>query len=356
MKSGDKLPFAVDVTIKEYLPPRRLWHIPTTSPGTCPGCGIKIEGQTAISAAGHEWHPECFRCSLCREQLPQEGFITKNELIFHHDCYLQCYSERCAKCTEIVDPKEGCKIMNRVYHKKCLCCEKCGRKQSSEGKMLSLYNMPYCQGCYEELIKLFPRCVTCQRPVLPTEESNSFFFQGQKYFYHTPDCAKCNHCSSTKSDSLAVYKNKLYCKSCYNEASKKICAHCNEPIFGQVSKMEDVFWHSEHFQCSICHAIIQPSNCVFSFGILKCKPCATEDRPVCQGCGKPILDNPISALRAMWHPECLTCQFCDRNVNNRKFYNVSGMPCCLECFDQQKREGNIDKRGNLKKKSHKHKH
>lgn len=360
MKGGGKLPFAVDVTIKEYKPPRRLWHIPNTPPGTCPGCGSKIEGQSSISAAGHDWHVECFRCSLCRNPMPADQFVTRADLIFHHDCQLQCYNDRCAKCTELVDTKDGCQLLNRVYHRSCLSCERCGKKQSTGAKILSLYNMPYCQSCYEELIKTFPRCVTCQRPVLPSEDSKSFFYQGQKYFFHNPDCAKCAHCSKIpKVDELIVHKNKLCCKNCYKEASKKICAQCNEPIFNQASKMENIYWHAEHFQCSICHANIQPTSCVFNFGILKCKPCATEDRPICQGCGRPIQDSPVTALRAQWHQQCLICQFCERNVIGKKFFNVSGLPCCNECFEQQKKEGNIDKKGQLKKKSsksHKHKH
>jgi len=330
-----------------------LWHIPNSAPGVCPGCGSRIEGQSSIAAAGHTWHVECFRCSLCRQPMSAEQFVTRNDLIFHHDCLIQCYNDRCAKCTEIVDTKDGCQLLNCVYHKKCLECEKCGKKQSSGIKILSLYNMPYCQGCYDELVKLFPRCVTCQKAVLPNEDSGSIFYQGQKYYYHHPDCAKCAKCSKVqKSDELIVYNKRIYCKSCYREASKKVCAQCNELIFDQASKMENICWHAEHFQCSICHALIQPNSCVFNFGILKCKPCATEDRPTCAGCGKPILENAVAALRGQWHMQCLVCQFCGKNVIGKKFFNVSGLPCCDKCLDRERKEGVIDKYGRLKKHRH----
>jgi hypothetical protein len=32
--------------------------------------------------------------------------------------------------------------------------------------------------------------------------------------------------------------------------------------------------------------------------------------PRCGGCGRPILDNYISALSRHWHPECFACRVC----------------------------------------------
>ncbi|EAY17828.1 LIM domain containing protein [Trichomonas vaginalis G3] len=363
---GEYLPFAVKITIAEYTPPRRLWHIPDVAPGNCPRCDTKIDREK-VQAANRFWHLECFNCSLCRERMDVNSFIARDDLIFHPECYKLCYNERCSRCTQLTEPKDSCKAFGRIYHKNCLHCEKCLARQTLSSRISSFYSIPYCSGCYEELMKLFPVCIACKKPVLPTDKCKSYFWEGHKYFYHVPDCEKCPKCGKAPDNGgdpdkqiYCVEDERLYCYECYKEACKKICATCNRPIFEQASKMENVYWHSHHFQCTVCNTILKPNTCVFDYGILKCKSCATEDKPVCAGCGKPIVDEPVTACRTIWHPQCLRCQFCDKGVLGKKFTNVSGAPCCEKCYSEKMDDGTIDRKtGQLKTHHHhsrKHRH
>jgi len=352
LSRDDLLPFSVPLIIGQYDPPRRLWHVPNTPPGICPGCTSKIENdRSKITIAGHDWHQECFRCSLCQQPIPIDKCVTKDDLVLHLHCALECFSERCAKCTKLVDQKEGLQVLGRVYHKSCLCCEKCGDKQSINVKLLAIYQQPYCSQCYEDLIDLFPKCITCKRPILPTGERREFFCHGEKYFIHYPDCLKCAFCPKPpREDQCMVYDNKLCCNNCYTEAHKRICAACNEPIFEQSSKMENIHWHQNHFECTVCRTPLKANTCVFNFGVLKCRSCAAEDKPICVGCGKTILDQGVQACNGIWHSQCLKCQFCHKNVINKKFSNVSSRPCCEDCYKIKREEGEIDKSGALIKK------
>lgn len=359
---GEFLPFAVKIQIAEYEPPRRLWHIPDVPPGICPFCNTKIERES-IKAADRQWHLECFNCSHCRERMDHNSFVRRDDLVFHPHCFQECFNDRCSRCTKLADRNESALLFGRVYHKNCLFCEKCNARMTLSSKISSFYGIPYCNGCYEELMKLFPICIACKKPCLPTDKTKSFFWEGKKYFYHVPDCEKCPKCNKTPDNGgdinkqvYCVAEDRLYCIPCYKEACKKICAYCNEPIFGQASKMENIYWHSEHFKCTICNGILKPNTCVFNYGILKCKSCATEDKPSCAGCGKPIQDEPVTACRTIWHPQCLRCQFCDKGVLGKKFTNVSGKPCCHDCFQEQVERGVIDRMtGQLKKRKHKSK-
>ncbi|OHT02065.1 hypothetical protein TRFO_07231 [Tritrichomonas foetus] len=354
---GDEnlLPLAHIVAVASCEPPRRLWHVPNTHPGYCPGCERKIE-KTLLQFNGHDWHPECFRCSLCGQPFKNQGCVPKDDLILHNECYQQCFCERCAKCTELVSPKKAIQALGKIFHQKCFTCMRCGDQDATLNKFLTLYQFPYCNHCFEELSEYFPKCLHCKHVINPSQEKREFFFQGKKYFVHYPDCFKCVFCPEPlTTKNCCMYDNRLICRDCYDKGMAKICAHCNEPIFDQGAKMENIYWHSQHFVCSVCHQPLKPNTCVFRNGSLKCKSCSAEDRAKCSGCGKPVVEQGIHALGAVWHNECLRCQYCKKNVFKLRFSGIRNKPCCTECFMKLKSDGKIDKRGQLKI-DHKHHH
>ena len=345
--SSELLPLANVVSIDAYDPPRRLWHMPNTPPGVCPGCETKID-KSKLNFAGHDWHPECLRCSLCRQPLQAGQCVTKDDLILHHDCYRECFCERCAKCCQLVDPQDAVQAIGRSFHSKCFTCVRCGDRDSTMQMFLTLYGFPYCRKCFDELQDNFPKCLTCKKVILPTHEHREFFFRGKKYFVHFPDCFKCKFCTNQMHvKSCCVYEEQLVCKECFDSANKKICAECNKPIFEGGARMDNIFWHTEHFVCSVCKQALKPNTCVFYAGVLKCRNCAAEDRSKCAGCGNVVNDNGVHACGSLWHSACLKCQFCHISVLTKKFSNIRNKPCCVDCFNKLKQENKIDKRGQL---------
>ena len=355
--SKDLLPLANVVTIEPYDPPRRLWHIPNTPPGICPGCETKID-KSRLQFAGHDWHPECFRCSLCRQQFQNQQCVLKDDLVLHQECFQQCFCERCAKCCKLIDPKKSVQAIGRSFHSKCFTCIRCGDSDSTLEMFLTIYGFPYCKNCFNELQDNFPKCLTCKKVILPTHEHREFFFRGKKYFVHYPDCIKCTYCpSQLHSKSCCVYEftendddnvqQQLVCKDCFDSANKKICASCNRPIFDAGARMENIFWHTEHFICSVCKQPLKPNTCVFYAGVLKCRTCSAQDRSKCAGCGQPVKEQGVHACGSLWHSTCLKCQFCNASVLSKKFSNIRNKPCCVDCFNKLKMENKIDKRGQL---------
>lgn len=117
----------------------------------------------------------------------------------------------------------------------------------------------------------------------------------------------------------------------------------------------DRTWHPEHFFCAQCGAFFGPEgelllllllllfsplhSSVFSlqhcWGLSPCvcvclgfhekdgKAYCRKDyfdlfAPKCGGCARAILENYISALNSLWHPECFVCRVCTVYV----FWNV----------------------------------
>lgn len=346
--SEDLLPFANIVSIEPFDPPRRLWHMPNTPPGICPGCETKID-KSRLTFAGHDWHPECFRCSLCREPFQNPQCVPKDDLVLHQECYKQCFCERCAKCTQLIDPQQSVQAIGKFFHQKCFTCMKCGDRDSTMTSFLPLYGFPYCMRCFQELQENFPKCLTCKKVILPTHEHREFFFRGKKYYVHFQECFKCSYCPvQLHVKSCCAYEDKLVCTTCLSNAFKKMCAECNKPIFeSQVAKMENIYWHPAHFVCSVCQQQLKPNTAVFNAGVLKCRTCSATDRSKCVGCGQVVSENGVHACGFLWHQNCLKCQFCDNNVLKAKFVNVQNKPCCVDCYRRLKSENKIDKRGQL---------
>ena len=65
--------------------------------GTCHACRKPILGQ-AITAMGHDWHPEHFICRGCSRSIWDERFYVIEDRPYHSHCYAQSVAKRCAYC------------------------------------------------------------------------------------------------------------------------------------------------------------------------------------------------------------------------------------------------------------------
>jgi hypothetical protein len=182
--------------------------------------------------------------------------------------------------------------------------------------------------------------------ILPSAERREFFFHSKKYFVHFPDCFKCKFCTNQLSiQTCCEYSAQLLCKDCYGTGFSRICATCNSPVFEQGAKIDGVWWHAEHFVCSVCSESLKPNTCVFQAGVLKCRGCAANERKKCRGCGQEVAEGAVRGCGYNWHPTCFKCQFCHVDVMRAQFCNVQGRPCCTACWQKQRSSGHINKRG-----------
>lgn len=137
------------------------------------------------------------------------------------------------------------------------------------------------------------------------------------------------------------------------------CFSCKEPIKkGQYVKAGELFFHSEHFLCEICHeppgkTYLTKENRIycqkdyvelFAFRCEMCqKPIAGKylnvkeknyhkECFVCFACGKPFEDlNYVSALQKNWHKECFRCKTCGEIFVDHKYKIMDGFPYHALC-------------------------
>lgn len=114
----------------------------------------------------------------------------------------------------------------------------------------------------------------------------------------------------------------------------KNCEHCKDPLDDNmkiINSNGDLF----HAKCFVCAQCFQPfENGVF-FEFEKRKYCQHDFQvlfaPCCGKCSEFITGRVIRALSSNWHPQCLTCDHCDKPVADIGFSKVGGRAVCKEC-------------------------
>ncbi|XP_055031943.2 transforming growth factor beta-1-induced transcript 1 protein isoform X2 [Misgurnus anguillicaudatus] len=116
-------------------------------------------------------------------------------------------------------------------------------------------------------------------------------------------------------------------------SSKGNCSACQKPVVGQVVTALGRVWHPEHFVCSECECELGNRNFFEKDG----RPYCEQDyftlySPHCAQCNKPILNKMVTALDKTWHPECFSCVKCSRSFGDEGFHDRDGQQYCQQCF------------------------
>ncbi|KAK1328700.1 hypothetical protein QTO34_012275 [Cnephaeus nilssonii] len=120
-----------------------------------------------------------------------------------------------------------------------------------------------------------------------------------------------------------------YCEKDYHTLFSPRCHYCNGPILDKVVTALDRTWHPEHFFCAQCGAFFGPEGFHEKDGKAYCrKDYFDMFAPKCGGCARAILENYISALNTLWHPECFVCRECFTPFINGSFFEHDGQPYC----------------------------
>ncbi|XP_050408909.1 leupaxin isoform X1 [Patella vulgata] len=148
-------------------------------------------------------------------------------------------------------------------------------------------------------------------------------------------CAHCNEELGTMNfyerDGLA------YCETDYHNLFAPRCGYCNGPIVDKCVTALNSTWHPEHFFCAQCGQPLGDEGFHEKDGKAFCR----DDyyslfAPKCGGCGRPIMDNYISALNRHWHPECFVCWDCHAPFGGGSFFDHEGLPYCETHYHAKK--------------------
>uniref|UniRef100_A0A8C1WFY6 Paxillin n=1 Tax=Cyprinus carpio TaxID=7962 RepID=A0A8C1WFY6_CYPCA len=145
-----------------------------------------------------------------------------------------------------------------------------------------------------------------------------------------PEHFVCTHCQEEiGSKNFFERDGQPYCEKDYHSLFSPRCYYCNGPILDRVVTALDRTWHPEHFFCAQCGSFFGPEGFHEKEGKAYCrKDYFDMFAPKCGGCARAILENYISALNALWHPECFVCRECFIPFVNGSFFEHEGQPYC----------------------------
>lgn len=145
-----------------------------------------------------------------------------------------------------------------------------------------------------------------------------------------PEHFVCTHCQQEiGSRNFFEREGQPYCERDYHHLFSPRCYYCNGPILDKVVTALDRTWHPEHFFCAQCGAFFGPEGFHEKDGKAYCRKDYFDlFAPKCGGCARAILENYISALSCLWHPECFVCRECFTPFINGSFFEHDGQPYC----------------------------
>ncbi|XP_071350612.1 uncharacterized protein [Trachinotus anak] len=153
-----------------------------------------------------------------------------------------------------------------------------------------------------------------------------------------PEHFVCTHCQDEiGSRNFFERDGQPYCEKDYHSLFSPRCHYCNGPILDKVVTALDKTWHPEHFFCAQCGAFFGPEGFHEKDGKAFCrKDYFDMFAPKCGGCARAILENYISALNSLWHPECFVCRECFTPFINGSFFDHEGQPYCEAHYHERR--------------------
>ncbi|XP_019511514.1 PREDICTED: leupaxin [Hipposideros armiger] len=145
-----------------------------------------------------------------------------------------------------------------------------------------------------------------------------------------PEHFICSHCKEEIGSKPFFERSGLaYCPKDYHHLFSPRCAYCAAPILDKVLTAMNQTWHPEHFFCSHCGEVFGAEG----FHEKDKKPYCRKDflamfSPRCGGCNRPVLENYLSAMDNVWHPECFVCGDCFSSFSAGSFFELDGRPFC----------------------------
>ncbi|KAI7868628.1 hypothetical protein BDF14DRAFT_1792340 [Spinellus fusiger] len=275
----------------------------------CAGCDKPTSGMT-ITAAGRQWHTDCFVCQNCHQDLEHIAFYEKDGLPYCALDYHEMFSTRCDYCSTPIEEK-AIRALGKTYHQGHFFCRQCGKPFDESSAFMVHENHPYCEKDYLE--KFGHKCKGCGEYI--TGELVGAL--GGDWHKECFVCAECG--KAFTSATFFVRNNKPYCDQHYrptlhsvknngthsnassrtpsrenmaqqpqsntgsSTSGKKTCSRCQETIETAAVNAYGKDYHSHHFQCAHCDRLLsQYVPGIWqegSSGELVCKMCAHAHKP-----------------------------------------------------------------------------
>lgn len=264
----------------------------------CGGCNEGLSGQ-AISTTGKQWHPRCFKCQACKQNLEHIAFYEMNGLPYCALDYHELFSPRCDFCKTPIE-EHSISALGKTYHAGHFFCRECGKPFDEDSNFLEHEGHAYCEKDYYK--QFGKQCKGCEEII------TGDFLVALGGEWHK-ECFVCADCGGTFHSSTFLIKGgKPYCEEHYDkqprhhtakippsllnngkkkvpsikvprtkldllpdilssnssnaaveeeeEEEKKTCHKCQKSIQGRFLHAFGYDYHPLHFQCSQCSKLL----------------------------------------------------------------------------------------------------
>ncbi|EGG22734.1 hypothetical protein DFA_04864 [Cavenderia fasciculata] len=241
--------------------------------------------------------PVCEGCSrgIVGGETPQVNGTKK----YHPACYNVDHS--CHRCS---CPIVGASTVfsGRQYHNKCFTCTYCDTQLSNTTSVDRL-GRPYCFKCNSDL--------------------------------SDPEKAKfMNHSGGatiTVTNKEAEERNRIKVEVAQNvQSGKEQCPTCHKTMVDQGVQFAGRVYHQDCFVCNKCKIPIGGQSFVNKSGVPYCQPCGKSPSTLCFGCNQPITSSFTVALDNKYHPQCLVCSGCKKDLKGG-YVQVQSQLMCGVC-------------------------
>lgn len=200
----------------------------------------------------HHFHPDCFTCEQCSCDLrerPRYAAPTTNRP-YCDACFTQNFGKICAACSFVIDVNDQqVEVGDKHWHAEHFVCGNCNKSLIGIG-FAEHDGIPFCIPCYEEAWA--SRCDTCGKP-LSIEEDHIFIHESGKQYHR--ECYRCFICDQVFDDNAAIFiqNGHPFCQDDFADLfCENFCASCEKGIFGQRVVLIDKDWHPECIHCFEC--------------------------------------------------------------------------------------------------------
>lgn len=183
----------------------------------CAACALPISGRI-VSAATQRFHPECFTCFQCTEQLECVAFYPEPDNV---------RDERVAR---IRARSQGFEI-----------ADKAGQTWEDDGDEGLRF---YCHLDFHE--KFSPRCRSCKTPI----EGEVVVACGGEWHVGHFFCAQCGDPFDQKTPFVEK-DGYAWCVGCHTNRFSGKCKGCKKPVVNLVVKALGGEWHEDCFCCKV---------------------------------------------------------------------------------------------------------
>nr|XP_014346817.1 PREDICTED: transforming growth factor beta-1-induced transcript 1 protein [Latimeria chalumnae] len=249
----------------------------------------------------------------------------------------------CAACQKPI-AGQVVSALDQTWHPEHFVCAHCQREMGGSN-FFEKDGLPYCERDYFQLFS--PRCGLCNEPILDVSHPGGKWALGTQrnmvmpLFETVCQCEQfglidfVNVLPHRENFSLGFHEKdgKQYCRQDFYEMFATRCKGCTSAILENYISALNALWHPECFVCRECYTPFVNGSFFEHEGQPYCEIHYHKHRgSLCSGCEKPITGRCITAMGKKFHPEHFVCAFCLKQLNKGTFKEQNEKPYCHGCF------------------------